>query len=583
MLPSAAVPLPRWLARLVAPLRRQPALSLAIALVWAVTLVPIWRPRFLPLLDLPNHLDAIAIWHRYSEPQWGYQRFYRLNLLPLPYWGYFFPVHLLSYLMPIEVANKVYLSAYALALPLGAMLLARRTGRSPWLVLTVFPLVFNYNFSLGFITFCGGMTLMLYRVRRARRFLEAPTRGRGVALFFVTTFLYLTHVLPWLFFGVAAAAWLFFHGLHLRRILLAAALMLPSVALGVFGFIVSRDGSTHVQPGPLHYHAKTELPMASVEQAIHRVLCTWPGSTSLYLILAFAFVWLLLMTTDRPDAEGELGPVRGFPYRLEFLIALAALCVFLLPAHLFKPVDLWMIGGRFVSIAALFLVLLPRGPLVGRAGGGRVVLLLAAVVLHTVYVSELTVKWRQFDRRAEAVRRLMNLVPRGSSTLTLALNELSDPSVDPAAVPLVQFHAYPQFFAGGFDPWALNTGFPMVARPEAKLPAPRWKQPHQFRFDLHGIYYDFILTHGESFDHQLFGPDDAARAPMIEQDGDWRLYKVMEPSPPPKPEVGGEPESLAPTVEPQTPQLPEHPEHAAPAPPATPTATDHPAAHPTTP
>jgi hypothetical protein len=548
------VKVPAFVSRLITPLRENLALSIAIACLWMITLAPIWEPRFLPLLDLPNHLDAIAIWHRFNDPSWGYQRFYRLNLLPLPYWGYFFPVHMLSYLMPIEVANKVYLSAYALALPLGAMLLARRTGRSPWLALLVFPLVFNFNFSLGFITFCGGMTLMLYAFVVLDRFLEAPSRGRALALFLLTTSLYTTHVLPWLFFGVAALPWLFFYGLRPRRMLAAAALMLPSVALGAFAFNASRDGSTHVQAGPLAFHAKFEQPMASIEQAIHRVLATWPGTKPLYLMLGFAFVWLLLMATPRADRPSE--QTRGFPYRIEFLCALAALAVLALPAHLLKPVDLWMIGGRFVSVAALFLVLLPRGPIVGRGSGARSLLLIVAVGLNVVYVNDLARQWRRFDHKVASVRRLMELVPRGSSTLTLTLNDLSDSSVDPQAVPFVQFHAYPQFFAGGFDPWALNTGFPMVARPEAKLPSPRWKQPRQFRFEQHGIYYDYILTHSESFDHQLFGPDDAGRAPLLKQDGDWRLYQVREPVQPPQPDTNEPLEVLSPNAEPTPDPIP---------------------------
>src|SRR4051794_8432326 len=75
--------------RLRASLRRDPWLFLAFAVLWLCALVPIWRPRFLPLLDLPNHIDAIAIWHRFHIASWRYNEFYKLNLLPVPYWGYF--------------------------------------------------------------------------------------------------------------------------------------------------------------------------------------------------------------------------------------------------------------------------------------------------------------------------------------------------------------------------------------------------------------------------------------------------------------------------------------------------------------
>ena len=105
-------------------LARDPLLVAVFAVLWGAALAPLWQPRWLPLLDLPNTLSAVALWHRYGDPSWNYQKFYTLNLLPLPYWGYLFPVHLLAYLFPIEIASKVFLSAYALGLPIGAGLLA---------------------------------------------------------------------------------------------------------------------------------------------------------------------------------------------------------------------------------------------------------------------------------------------------------------------------------------------------------------------------------------------------------------------------------------------------------------------------
>src|SRR3954467_13162544 len=94
----------RWWSALRAEVKRRvardPAFVIVFAALWVFALIPLWAPRFLPLLDLPNHLDAIAIWHRYGSPEWGYSKYYDLNLIPLPYWGYFFPVHILSYVMP---------------------------------------------------------------------------------------------------------------------------------------------------------------------------------------------------------------------------------------------------------------------------------------------------------------------------------------------------------------------------------------------------------------------------------------------------------------------------------------------------
>src|SRR5260370_233592 len=239
--------------------------------LWICAIVPLWAPRFRALLDMSSQLEAIVIWHRYHDRSWGYQKFYDLNLIPLPYWGYFFPVHLLSYVFPIEVANKIYLSAYAALLPLSVAALAERMGRNRWLALFSFPLVFNMNFSYGFITFCIGLVVLNFAIVVLDRFLEAPTRRRGVALALLTPGLYTTHVLP----------------------------------------------------------------------------------------------WMLLLLGGRHEDESAAPGRQAYGYRLEILVLLAMLAYLILPVHLLKPVDLWMIGGRFMTVIALFGALLPTGKIIG--------------------------------------------------------------------------------------------------------------------------------------------------------------------------------------------------------------------------
>ncbi len=505
-------------------IRKEPLFVGAFAILWICALVPLWAPRFLPLLDMPDHLDAIAIWHRYHNDSWGYSKYYDLNLIPLPYWGYFLPVHLLSYVMPIEIANKVYLSAYALLLPVSTAVLARQMGRSHWLALFSFPLVFNMNFSYGFITFCAGLVVLSFALVVLDRFLEQPTRRRGWALALLSILLYLTHVLPWMFFGVASIVLVFGHGWHPRRIAVAAALELPSLLLAIYGFHRSA-GTTAVQAGPLTYDAKKEELINSLQQIPMRVIAGWSGNAAYWIVLGLTLAWMAVLLTARTDAEDSDARRSGWPYRLELVALLAAAAYLFLPMHLFKPVDLWMIGGRFITIAALYGALLPHGPIAGK----RRWLLIPVFLISVFYPLKLTQKWLQFDHRAASFRRLMRRVERGSSTLVMIMGDGSDPSADPQAVPYLQFHAYAQYLAGGFDPWALDTGFPYVRKPNSGLPAPRWKHPETFSYDQYGSHYDYIMTKGEWADHAIFGgPDDSGRAPLVAQDGDWRLYSVVQ-------------------------------------------------------
>jgi hypothetical protein len=500
---------------------RDPLLVCTFALLWSFALVPIWWPRFLPLLDLPDHLAAIAVWHRYGDASWQYAKYYDLNLLPVPYWGYFFPVHLLSYVFSIETANKLYLSAYALALPVGVALLARRMGRNPWLAVLAFPLVFNSNFSLGFVTFCGGLAVLFYAIWALDRFLERPTRAAAVAVALLTLLLYFMHVLPWLFFGLVSLVLLASHGWHPRRIAAAAALMAPSLLVALYGFRGAR-GSTAVNAGPLKLDARFESVLTNLKLLPTSLFTATGGDLVYRLMLALVLVWLALLVTARTDGRARAPAEHAFAWRLELIAALAAVMPFVLPTHLFKPVDLWLIGGRFVSVAALFAVILPRGRLAAR----RKLILVPAIALAIFYPCALARAWHRFDVRAASVRRLLADVPRGASTLTLVIGDGTDPDVEREAVPYLQFHAYAHLWSGGFDPWSLGTGFPMRTRKDTAKPAPIWKHPETFRLDAQGVAYDYLLTKNESWDHALIGPQNAAEAPLVGHDGDWRLYRV---------------------------------------------------------
>jgi hypothetical protein len=115
---------------------------LVVALLFAA--LPVWGSRYLPLFDLPNHLAAISVWRNLGDPTYGLGELYRLNLQPVPYWGYFATVLALSRVVGVEIANKLFVTAYVVAMVWGVARLAKKTGRDPRLSLLVFPLLFTY-------------------------------------------------------------------------------------------------------------------------------------------------------------------------------------------------------------------------------------------------------------------------------------------------------------------------------------------------------------------------------------------------------------------------------------------------------
>src|SRR5258706_12619723 len=84
--------------------------------IWAFALVlgvcPLWVCRELPLVDLPQHLHLISVLHRLDDASTLYPELFARRPELTPYLGYYYAVSLLNWLFPLEVANRVFLSAY---------------------------------------------------------------------------------------------------------------------------------------------------------------------------------------------------------------------------------------------------------------------------------------------------------------------------------------------------------------------------------------------------------------------------------------------------------------------------------------
>jgi hypothetical protein len=501
-------------------LARHPALAACLAMAWIAALVPIWWPRFLPLLDQPNHLALIGIWHRLGDPAWGYQRFYTLHRPPVPYWGYYFPVHLLAYVFPIEVANKIYLSIYAAALPASVIAFGRRFGRSPWLALLTFPLVFSYSFGYGFITYCAGLPVVLFGLALLDAWLEqgGPARLAGALACAVAA--YFLHFMPWMLLGVCAAPLLVAGAGRPRRALAAAAGLLATVA---FGWYVFRDNAAHnplFGRSKLEFDGRYERAIDCASQLYHRLLTAWPGRGDELTLLLLAVAWLAIAATGKRSADtpGEPRGLRAWYPELCFAICIAA--YLLLPFHLKQPIEWWNVNARLPAVAALFGALLPRGAIAGR----RRLLLVPALAASLLYPVLLARQFRAFNARAAGMGRLMDQVPRGSSTLVLMFPPNTDPALDPEVVPFTEFHSYAQLLGGGYNPFQVATGFPFQPVPGAQLPAPFWNRPQDFRPTM-AAGWDYILTRNERADGSLVG----AAARLLGHDGDFRLYAVGAP------------------------------------------------------
>ena len=494
-------------------------LALLLLLGVAIAMLPLWVPRLLPFLDLPNHLAAISIWNHYHAPEWGYQKYYLLSTPLVPYWGYYFPVHVLSYIFQIETANKIFLSFYAASIPLSVALAAKQFNRNPWVSILSLPFIFNYNLMYGFISYCAGLPCMLVGLVFLDRAIQKSSPRSLMVTLLASFAIYFMHLLNWFVFGLCAIALLLLNVRRWKAGLLAGLALGPSVLFALWNVRTASEQKVLMSSGPVKFTGAWLPTSTLLTELPHRLLLDWTGSPVPWLLLVLVLTVVgLLIAQQREESPAPIFVPERFSVEAMLVVSVLAYC--LLPFTLKTPFHWWNVGPRIAAVAALFFIMIPRGNLIG----WRRLIILPALVVGLVYPLKVLAQFRSFNDRAAGMVHLAERIPRGSLVLTLTLGDKSDPAVASEVVPYTEFPAYAQILVGGFNHVGWKSNFPFRLRSNLP-PAPHWARPTEFRQNIHGYHYDYVITQNEPSDGFLFGPM-AVKVPLVAKDGTWRLYQT---------------------------------------------------------
>jgi hypothetical protein len=498
------------------------------ALLALAAIVPIWRVRFLPLLDLPNHLAAVHIWHDYDAPWARAKEFYELNLKPAPYSAYHVLTHLLAHGVGLEDANRLVLCGHVLTPPSAALFWAHRTQRSPWLSVLAFPLAFSLSWACGFLPFLVGLSLLLAGLAAVDLQLERPSRKRAVAVALLSLACQLGHPLTIFGYYVCVAVLLVCHRLRWRERLATALLFAPALALFAWQLLRFRSPMVSVQQGPR---------FKGVWVSWQEMIRSLPAFTldSVSGDLDTRVFWVLLATASallvwsaaaaRVERRAARAP-RPLPERLRdrrcLLLAAAMLaCYLLVPLHLERPFDWWFVSGRYAPLLCLFGFLVPRPPL----RGARRLVMLPAVVAALLLPLHLSQKYVEFNQRLTPFVRMVERARPGTDVLFLNLPPRTDDAVIIEA--LNHFSSWVQILHGGFSPsgW-YNIGFPFLLK--RRLPAPPSNRDERFNPNVHAGAYEYVIVRNENEQRPLFTAAHPAWR-RVERDGAFTMYERTRP------------------------------------------------------
>jgi hypothetical protein len=542
-------------------------------LVWIAALLcgvaPLWASQALPLVDLPQHLHLISVLHRLDDPTTLYPEVFARRPELTPYLGYYYLVSALSSLLPLELANRVFLSAYVAGLPLSLAFLLRSLKRPSWPALLALPFAYGDSFAWGFINYCASLPLALLTCGFFVRAIDDEPRRRKWAGALAAT------LVAVLLFHVQAFAWL---GLALPLLLLttptsggwrargpAVVGVLPGVLLFVFWIGLRVGQPQEIAPGqpwrswgPM---LSTEnLGWKSAEQNLSELVSFPRGPDGGIQFLEPRFPILAGMTPDGSDQRAV---------RLVFLIALVAVALAvvsalrqarrdatgLVPTGV-KALRLLFVAGegpawarwRMLGLAALAFTLYFALPFDIRGYmyylNTRYAHLAAALLVAAVPALELA-----WQRRALAVAGLSSVVlmaPLWTAFSAFdqesrALAELSRAAGDkPRVMGLIfatQSRAvtHPVYLhaacvvareRGGLTnfSFALTPHSPLMYRGPPPPTFPSEWRPDQMRWEEHGRHYDHFVLRGVR-PEQVFGQRLQTELAVVAQAGDFFLVR----------------------------------------------------------
>ncbi len=531
-------------------------LTLALTLCSAALAAPFFAGRYLPFLDLPQHVGAVAVLANADEA-FRFAHYYSVDLATSPYLLPYLVAAGLAWFVGPVVAVHLLFAVAACTLPWAAAWAAWRFERDPWIGLLAAPFAFGAFAFMGFLNFVLSFPVFLLWLGWWRGAVGRPRFGPASYLVggALSIGLFYGHVMT---FGFAMGAC----GLvallaetpdeghrpwpALARRLLRGLHFLPGVALfgawtalsetakrGELGRMVSQ---TIAAEPPRWDH-----PLDRLKGLLDYALSVYQDQSDEWLLYGWIFA-LVLFAILRKPAPRDPGPpppqgslatraahARSRAELLPALLALSALLLALLLPATYRGI--WPIATRMAPLLALLLLLLPRGPVLWQPAALAIGLTLAGATgwVHASHVAA-------FQPEVGPLHEVVQEVPKGARVMTLIWER------DSAVVRWPTFLHFSQYVLaarGGVSEFSFVnfTKSPIhyvEAHAPPRLPARFEWTPHTYNHGRDGAWYDRVLMRdgGRSRARQIFR--DGPKMQLVKRAGPWALFaKVPAPAPQP--------------------------------------------------
>lgn len=467
----------------------------ALLVLGALVVRPLWLCEYPPLTDLPQHALATSVIAHLHDPAMRYDEVYAVDLFGRPTAAFYLVAAGLTEVLPLRAAVKGAVAVAMLSVPLGLFLLLAASRKDPALaVLGIVPL-FGTLLHWGFVNYLLAAGVYLATLAAIVHDLDAPRPARAALVVLASLLLFFTHVWGVAVLAATGVPLALVAARGLRGRVRALAPLVPCGVLSMAWWAFARPPVAETGP-PLHLALETGRATHLLDDLAGGL--SGPG-------LALAMRWGALAVLGiaglcaldlflRPVLPRFRAPGVRPLGRLDLALLTLPLVHFVL--YLVLPMDVggwWFVYPREAFFVAITLpAALPEPAL-------RPVQILAvvlAVVASPWPADEAARRWPEMDRWTAGFDEVAERIPRGSGVMALVA---ATRAPGPYA-PLLHFGAWANALRGGHPAWSFAVfGASPVYHPPGKEP-PRlpvrweWTATSQFRFESHGRGWDHFLV-----------------------------------------------------------------------------------------
>ncbi len=376
---------------------------------------PVWLVEFLPFVDLPQHLNFAFILKNYNNPALNYNKIYSLRLFPMHNTFHLFFNYLLSFILALEISNKIYITISLLLFPLALWFLIKTLGGNEYFSLLGFLISYNYNLFWGFMGINIGIPFILLLISYEIKYLRGEGRNNHLIIIGILfLLLFLCHSLVYIFSFFTYLLILAFNirGRFLRR---GLPLTLPLLLTFIITFLPWQIGQFGGEGSEIQQQFRQYLtPLALYNNLWDFLRRVGIKTDETYIFILKLILLTSLFTTFYLIRRRGIGFLFRDNYRhLSFFFLSAFLFYSFFPGMYTEAVFL---NERFAPL--LFLLLITLLAMNLSDFRHRLIKYLLIIPLFTFWLS-LQVRFLLYDREVKPVKEMLLKLPEGKRIVGL--------------------------------------------------------------------------------------------------------------------------------------------------------------------